>query len=220
MESVTDSVASKSGTPGRAPDSVVDSVHDIDGGASDVMESVTDSVIASLGPHVEDQVPAEASRSLSRCLIDPFMSRVVHRWTCDADTVSFALGHLGEREATMHHVNDEGARARAALESALVGLLADLRRHWRDDVVSLGVVGVTGRMSAILGALSSGTVGQVPLSDEPAERLVSARAAVVFLVGNAEALDLSAQLLLLLARAAHVLSAAERVLLPGCWEAR
>jgi hypothetical protein len=43
---------------------------------------------------------------------------------------------------------------------------------------------------------------------------------VVFLVDNAQALDLSAQLLLLLARAAHALSAAERVLRPGSWEAR
>jgi hypothetical protein len=48
--------------------------------------------------------------------------------------------------------------------------------------------------------------------------LVSARAAVVFLVDNAETLGLSVQLLLLLARTAHALSEAERVLLPGSWE--
>ncbi|MFC6236960.1 hypothetical protein [Longivirga aurantiaca] len=120
----------------------------------------------------------------------------------------------------MVDVDDGGSRARAALECALVGLLADLRQHWRDHAVSLGVIGATERMSAILRAPSSGKVGHGALSGGPAERLVSARAAVVFLVDNAEALDLSAELLLLLARAAHALSAAERVLLPGSWEAR
>lgn len=120
----------------------------------------------------------------------------------------------------MADVDDGGSRARVALECALVGLLADLRQHWRDHVVCLGVVGATGRMSAILRVLSSGTVCHGVPDGGPAERLVSARAAVVFLVDNAEALDLSVQLLLLLARAAHALSAAERVLLPGSWEAR
>lgn len=119
----------------------------------------------------------------------------------------------------MDDVDDAGAGAWAALEIALVGLLADLWQHRRDHVVSLGVVGATERLSAILRALSTSTVGHGALSGGPAERLVAARAAVVFLVDIAEALDLSAQLLLL-ARAAHALSAAERVLLPGSWEAR
>ena len=120
----------------------------------------------------------------------------------------------------MDDVDDAGAGARAALEIALVGLLSDLRQHRRDHVVSLAVVGATERLSAILRPLSSGTVGHGVLSGGPAERLVSARHAVVCLVDNAEALDLSAQLLLLLARAAHALSEAERVVLPGSREAR
>jgi hypothetical protein len=48
--------------------------------------------------------------------------------------------------------------------------------------------------------------------------LASARAAVALLVDDADALGLSARLLLLLARAAHALSEAERVLVPGSWE--
>ena len=115
-------------------------------------------------------------------------------------------------------VDDRGRLAEAALECALVGLQADLCQHRRDRVVSLGVVGATDRMSAILHALSSGTVGPGGLSGGPAEHLVSARAAMAFLVDNAETLRLSAQLLLLLARVAHALSDAERVLLPGSWE--
>lgn len=118
----------------------------------------------------------------------------------------------------MADVDDGETRARAALEFALVGLLADLRRHRRDNVVSLGVVGATDGLRAILRALSTRTVGHGVPSGGPAERLVSARAAVAFLVDDAEALGLSAQLLLLLARAAHALSEAERVLLPGSWE--
>ncbi len=118
----------------------------------------------------------------------------------------------------MDDVDDAGARARAALEIALVGLLADLRQRRRDHVVSLGVVGATERLSAILQTLSTRTTGHGVRSGGPAERLVSARAAVAFLVDDAEALGLSAQLLLLLARAAHALSEAERVLLPGSWE--
>jgi hypothetical protein len=75
-------------------------------------------------------------------------------------------------------------------------------------------------MTAVLRALRSGTVGHGAPPGGPAERLVSARAAVALLVDDAEALGLSAQLLLLLARAAHALSEAERVLLPGSREAR
>ena len=119
----------------------------------------------------------------------------------------------------MDDVDDVGARARAALEIALVGLLADLRQHRRDHIVSLGVVGATERLSAILCTLGTRATCQGVRSGGPAERLVSARAAVVFLVDNAETSRLSAQLLLLLARAAHALSDAERVLLPGSWEA-
>lgn len=134
------------------------------------------------------------------------------------DTGSFAIGHLGELEAMMDDVDDAGARAWAALEIALVGLLADLRQHRRDHVVSLGVVGATERLSAILQTLSTRTTGYGVRSGRPIERLVSGRAAVAFLVDDAEALGLSTQLLLLLARAAHALSGAERVLLPGSWE--
>jgi hypothetical protein len=118
----------------------------------------------------------------------------------------------------MDDFDDAGARARTALEIALVGLLADLRQHRRNHVVSLGVVGATERLSAILQTLSTRTTGHGVRSGGPAERLVSARAAVVFLVDNAETLGLSVQLLLLLARTAHALSEAERVLLPGSWE--
>jgi hypothetical protein len=99
-----------------------------------------------------------------------------------------------------------------------VGLLANLRQHRRDHVVSLGVVGATERLSAILRALSTRTTSPGMRCGGPAERLVSARAAVAFLVDDAEALGLSAELLLVLARAAHALSDAERVLLPGSWE--
>jgi hypothetical protein len=119
----------------------------------------------------------------------------------------------------MDDMDDEGARALAALEMALVGLLTDLRQHRRDHVVSLGVVGATERLSAILRTLSTRTTSHDVRADGPAERLVSARAALVLLVDNAETWRLSAQLLLLLARAAHALSDAERVLLPGSWEA-
>jgi hypothetical protein len=119
----------------------------------------------------------------------------------------------------MDDVDDAGARAWAALEIALVGLLADLRQHRRDRVVSLGVVGATERLSAILRTLSTRTTGHGVRSGGPAERLVSARAAVVLLVDNAAIWRLSAQLLLSLARAAHALSDAERVLLPSSWEA-
>ncbi len=119
----------------------------------------------------------------------------------------------------MDDVDDEGARALAALEMALVGLLTDLRQYRREIVVSLCVAGAMERLSAILPTLSTRTRGHGVRSGGPAERLVSARAAVVFLVDNAETLELAAQLLLLLARTAHALSDAERVLLPGSWEA-
>jgi len=118
----------------------------------------------------------------------------------------------------MDDMDDEGARAVAALEMALVGILTDLRHYRRDHVVSLGVVGATERLSGILRTLSTTTGGHGVRSGGPAERVVSAGAAVVFLVDNAKAMRLSAQLLLLLARTTHALSDAERVLLPGSWE--
>ena len=119
----------------------------------------------------------------------------------------------------MDDVDDEAARALAALKMALVGLLTDLRQYRREIVVSLCMVGAKERLSAILHTLSTRTRSRGVRSGEPAEHLVSARAAVVFLVENAEALGLSAQLLLVLARTAHALSDAERVLPPGSWEA-
>jgi hypothetical protein len=119
----------------------------------------------------------------------------------------------------MDDVDDAGVRAWAALESALVGLLTDLQEHRRGNVVSLGVVGATERLSAIVCTLSRRATGHGVRSGGSAGRLVSGRAAVAFLVDDAEALGLSAQLLLLLARAAHAFSDAERVLLPGSWEA-
>ena len=118
----------------------------------------------------------------------------------------------------MADVDDGETRARAALELALVSLLADLRLHRREHVVSLGVVGATERLSAILQTLSTRTTGHGVRSGGPAERFVSARAAVAFLVDDAEALGLSAQLLLLLARAAHALSVVAGALHPGSWE--
>ncbi|MFN8212151.1 MAG: hypothetical protein U0R27_00715 [Candidatus Nanopelagicales bacterium] len=118
----------------------------------------------------------------------------------------------------MVDVDDAGACAWAALEIALVGLTADLRRHRRDHVVSLGVVGATERVSAILETLRTRATGSGVRCGGPAGRLASARAAVALLVDDADALGLSARLLLLLARAAHALSEAERVLVPGSWE--
>ena len=182
------------------------------------MESVTDSVIATwsraLIPDSGTGIEVTASL-LDRAL----RSRVSSTPALAALAPGpFAICHLDEVEAMVADVDDGGTRAQAALELALVGLQADLRRHRRDQVVSLGVVGATEGLSAILAAMSAVKVRRDVPSRRPAERFVSARAAMVFLVDNAAALALSAQLLLRLARTAHSLSEAERVLLPGSWE--
>lgn len=109
---------------------------------------------------------------------------------------------------------DDEALAWIALATALAGLRAELRRRRLDPVVPLAVVGAVDALDAVLLNL-----GQAPVLGVPrvgaAELLADARSALTLLTGNDEAWELPIDQLLLLARAAPVLSHVESVLLPG-----
>ena len=124
------------------------------------MESVTDSVTCPSAPHVERPDSGAGIDVAARLLDRAPRPRVSSTAGVAALTSgSVAIRDLGELEAMMVDVDDAGACAWAALEIALVGLTADLRRHRRDHVVSLGVVGATERLSASLQTLSTRTTG-------------------------------------------------------------
>lgn len=118
-------------------------------------------------------------------------------------------------------VDGEDAEALAwiALETVLVGLRAELRRHRLDPVVSLGVVSAMDALNATLLNLGEGTVDREVPRVGAAELMADARSALTLLIDNDEAWELPIDRLLLLARAAPVLSQVEGVLMPGSYGA-
>jgi hypothetical protein len=112
--------------------------------------------------------------------------------------------------------NGEGL-AWIALATALAGLRTELQRARLDPVVPLAVVAAMGALDAVLLNLGHGPVVGVPRVGS-AELLADARSALTLLIDNV-AWELPIDRVLLLARAAPVLSQVEGVLIPGAYGA-